>query len=111
MFGRLVVVLIDALRADFVLPVESNLNLPRMRFVEKLIVQRETISFRAKANPPTVTLPKIKVKMPVCFITAVQVLPALSECGKSEFPVNSKPYGNHMSISHMLICMLNSKFT
>ena len=53
------IILIDALRADFVLPMESDL--PRMKFVESLINLNETISFKAKANPPTVTLPRIKV--------------------------------------------------
>ena len=72
-FGRLVIILIDALRADFVLPMESDL--PRMKFVESLINLNETISFKAKANPPTVTLPRIKVN---CIILAHRSSPLRS---------------------------------
>ncbi len=64
MFDRLVFILIDALRADFVLPLEgAQHDLPRMSFTEKLIKDGKTLSFRAKANPPTVTLPRIKVRL------------------------------------------------
>ena len=59
-FDRLVFVLVDALRADFVLP-RVDSTLPRMQFVEQLIKQKETHSFIAKAHPPTVTMPRIKV--------------------------------------------------
>ena len=60
-FGRLVFVLIDALRADFVLPTSKS-SLPRMKFVSDLIEQNKTLSFLAKAHPPTVTLPRLKVR-------------------------------------------------
>ena len=59
-FDRLVIVLVDALRADFVLPV-GNPDLPRMEFVKKMVSENRTFSFLAKAHPPTVTLPRIKV--------------------------------------------------
>ena len=60
-YDRLVLVLVDALRADFVLPYGSA-GLPRMEFVAELINQNKTLSYLAKAHPPTVTMPRIKVK-------------------------------------------------
>ena len=73
-FGRLVFVLIDALRADFVLPLPwgskgtsglaDNLrsDLPsQMDYVQRLIISGEARAYLAKAHPPTVTMPRIKV--------------------------------------------------
>lgn len=60
LFGRLVLILIDALRADFVIP-ESSSKLPRMKFVGELMEKGMTHTFIAKARPPTVTMPRIKV--------------------------------------------------
>ncbi len=60
-YNRMVFILIDALRADFVLPCDGDL--PRMEFVESLINKKETHSFLAKASPPTVTMPRIKVSI------------------------------------------------
>ncbi|XP_031566161.1 GPI ethanolamine phosphate transferase 2-like [Actinia tenebrosa] len=57
LFDRLVFVLIDALRADFVF--EGT----RMQYTRKLILDNNTISFVAKAHPPTVTMPRIKALM------------------------------------------------
>ena len=59
-YGRMVFILIDALRADFVLP-DSTSNLPKMKYVSELIENHQAYSFLAKAHPPTVTLPRIKV--------------------------------------------------
>ena len=59
-YSRLVFVLIDALRADFVLPGSVH-NLPKMEFLRNKILRNESYSFIAKAHPPTVTLPRIKV--------------------------------------------------
>ena len=41
----------------------------------------------------------------------IQVPPAWSEFGQTEFPHNLKHDGNHTHVSHVLICCLNSKFT
>ncbi len=60
LYGRLVVVLIDALRVDFVIPYQHS-GLPRMKQVSKMVEDGEVLSFIAKAHPPTVTLPRIKV--------------------------------------------------
>ena len=73
-FGRLIFVLIDALRADFVLPMpwsvpgESGLadamksDLPaHMSYVRNTILSGAALAYIAKAHPPTVTMPRIKV--------------------------------------------------
>lgn len=62
-YGKFVFILIDALRADFLLPSSTNDNLPKMKFLQRKIMNNETQSFLAKAHPPTVTLPRIKVSL------------------------------------------------
>lgn len=59
-YGRLVVVLIDALRSDFVFP-DNKSNLLKMQFLSKVAATGSSLSFQAKAHPPTVTMPRIKV--------------------------------------------------
>ncbi|CAG8641938.1 6236_t:CDS:2, partial [Paraglomus occultum] len=54
-FDRLVFMLIDALRSDFVFGESSE-----MKFVQSLITNRHAIPFTALATAPTVTLPRIK---------------------------------------------------
>uniref|UniRef100_A0ABM0GTS2 GPI ethanolamine phosphate transferase 2-like n=1 Tax=Saccoglossus kowalevskii TaxID=10224 RepID=A0ABM0GTS2_SACKO len=56
-FGRLVIVLVDALRADFVFGNKADQHMP---FTSQLIKDDKTLSFIAKAHPPTVTMPRIK---------------------------------------------------
>ncbi|XP_077982034.1 GPI ethanolamine phosphate transferase 2, catalytic subunit-like [Glandiceps talaboti] len=56
-FGKLVIVLIDALRADFVFGEKAYQHMP---FTHKLIQDGKTLSFLAKAHPPTVTMPRLK---------------------------------------------------
>ena len=67
-FDKVVFIVVDALRADFVLPAVHKdarrvptQDFPQMSFVRELIDKNETISFLASARPPTVTLPRIKV--------------------------------------------------
>ena len=66
-YERLVFIVIDALRTDFVLPDVSNDGKytsciePRMSDLCRHIVDRQTASFHAVAHPPTVTMPRIKV--------------------------------------------------
>ena len=57
-FDKLVIILIDALRADFILKRENN----NMSHVTEMIRDGRGIVFDVKAHPPTVTLPRIKVK-------------------------------------------------
>ncbi|XP_041475171.1 GPI ethanolamine phosphate transferase 2-like [Lytechinus variegatus] len=56
-FGKVVIMLIDGLRSDFVLG-ERGPDL--MPFTRELIDRGETKSFVAKAHVPTVTMPRIK---------------------------------------------------
>ncbi|XP_071954427.1 GPI ethanolamine phosphate transferase 2-like isoform X2 [Antedon mediterranea] len=55
MFGRLVLVLIDAFRWDFLLGDKK-----RMIFTQQLIDSGYSLSFIAKAHSPTVTMPRVK---------------------------------------------------
>ena len=59
-YDRLVFVLIDALRSDFVLPFAKS-DLPQMKFVSGLVESGHALGLSAKAHPPTVTMPRIKV--------------------------------------------------
>jgi len=67
-YERLVFVVIDALRTDFVLPdvgsdgEYTSCSDPRMSELCRRVVDRQTASFHAVAHPPTVTLPRIKVR-------------------------------------------------
>ncbi|RNA44936.1 GPI ethanolamine phosphate transferase 2 [Brachionus plicatilis] len=58
--GRLILVLIDALRYDFIF--ESNVAKEKLRmpFVNRVIREQKAIPFKLIANPPTVTLPRLK---------------------------------------------------
>ena len=58
LFDKLVIVLIDALRADFILNGQNN----SMPHVSEMIRDGRGIVFDVKAHPPTVTLPRIKVE-------------------------------------------------
>ena len=72
--GQVVLVVIDALRADFVLPdgkmakvVKNGQKRPKMKRLHDLIIKGEdqktmVKAFVAKANSPTVTMPRIKVR-------------------------------------------------
>lgn len=54
-FERLILVVVDALRSDFLFSRNSS-----MHFVHSLIEQGSAIPFTAFSNPPTVTLPRLK---------------------------------------------------
>ncbi|XP_078809863.1 GPI ethanolamine phosphate transferase 2, catalytic subunit isoform X4 [Oryzias latipes] len=57
LFKRVVVMLVDALREDFVFGPNGPMFLPYTRHV---IERGSSLSFVAKARPPTVTMPRIK---------------------------------------------------
>ena len=70
--GQVVVVVIDALRADFVLPndvfetelgskVDHKRQRPKIEFLHDLIHKGEQVAFLSRANAPTVTMPRLKV--------------------------------------------------
>ena len=59
--GQLVILVIDALRADFVFKEEDGRqNSPRIEFLEELLKEKKAVGLIARANPPTVTLPRLK---------------------------------------------------
>ncbi len=72
--GQLCIVLIDALRTDFVLshdkifaeasvyygPIEER---PKIRYLAEAIADGRAEAVVAKGTPPTVTLPRIKVRI------------------------------------------------
>ncbi|XP_023651716.1 GPI ethanolamine phosphate transferase 2 isoform X1 [Paramormyrops kingsleyae] len=57
LFNRVVVLLIDALREDFVYGAKGRRFMP---YTRSLIERGSSLSFVAKARPPTVTMPRIK---------------------------------------------------
>lgn len=60
--GRLVLVLIDAMRYDFIYEIENGKEIIRMPFTNRLMREFKAIPFKLIANSPTVTLPRLKVK-------------------------------------------------
>ncbi|XP_072112402.1 GPI ethanolamine phosphate transferase 2 isoform X1 [Mobula birostris] len=60
LFGRVVIMLVDALREDFVFGVKGKQFMP---YTQHLVEQGSSHSFIAKAWPPTVTMPRIKAMM------------------------------------------------
>ena len=68
--GPLVIMVIDALRADFVLDVDTGPGSgKKIRYLQELLQnQTEAVGFVTRASPPTVTLPRIKVKVTNRFL-------------------------------------------
>jgi ethanolaminephosphotransferase len=56
--GRLVIMVIDALRWDFVEGAEGRMNMP---YTASLINRKKACLLTGQARPPTVTMPRIKV--------------------------------------------------
>lgn len=59
-YDRAIIVLIDALRSDFIYEREQ------MPFISRQIKEGIAASYIVKAHPPTVTLPRIKVSLDIC---------------------------------------------
>ncbi len=57
--------LVDALREDFVFGPNGRTYMP---YTRHLVERGSSLSFVAKARPPTVTMPRIKVR---CYVTQV----------------------------------------
>jgi len=55
-YNKLIIMLVDALRADFVFDAKSS-----MSHVKDLRREGKALSYIAKVHPPTVTLPRLKV--------------------------------------------------
>ncbi|XP_069781976.1 GPI ethanolamine phosphate transferase 2 isoform X3 [Narcine bancroftii] len=60
LFGRVVIMLVDALREDFVFGSKGNKFMP---YTQHLVERGSSHNFIAKAWPPTVTMPRIKAMM------------------------------------------------
>lgn len=58
LFKKVVIVLIDALRDDFVFGSKGDQFMP---YTKQVIEKGTSYSFIAEAKPPTVTMPRIKV--------------------------------------------------
>lgn len=54
-FNKVVIMVVDALRSDFVFSEDSQ-----MKFVHGLLKEGSALGFTAYSNPPTVTLPRLK---------------------------------------------------
>jgi len=63
--GRLVIMVIDGLRWDFVEGAEGRVNMP---YTASLIDGKKACLLTGKASPPTVTMPRIKVGSAVLLI-------------------------------------------
>lgn len=62
LFRKVVIVLIDALRDDFVFGSKGKQFMP---YTTQVIEKGTSYSFIAEAKPPTVTMPRIKVSFPL----------------------------------------------
>ena len=56
--GRLVVVVIDALRADFVLDPQETKERPKISWLTEALERGDGRAWVARVSPPTVTLPR-----------------------------------------------------
>lgn len=68
MFDKLVIILIDALRSDFVLKGNS------MAHLGEIMLNNGGVSFEVRAHPPTVTLPRIKVSITIWHVSILTKL-------------------------------------
>lgn len=66
--GRVVIMVIDALRWDFVEGAEGQLNMP---YTASLVAGKKACLLTGKARPPTVTMPRIKVGS--TFLTLIDI--------------------------------------
>ena len=61
--GRLVIIVIDALRADFVLDTDPPAAAGyKIDYLQQLLRGARARGFVTRASPPTVTLPRVKVR-------------------------------------------------
>jgi ethanolaminephosphotransferase len=60
LIGRLIMMLVDAMRYDFIFEIYLMNEKTRMPFANRLIRERKALPFKLNARPPTVTLPRLK---------------------------------------------------
>lgn len=80
LFKRVVIMLVDALREDFVFGPSGRMYMP---YTRHLVERGSSSSYVAKARPPTVTMPRIKVRSlsQALFV----ILPMQVVCQKTEW--------------------------
>lgn len=90
-FSRMVFMLVDAMRADFIFGNASMVKLffcvfmkTQMTFTRSLIQEGKTFHYVAQADPPTVTLPRIKALTSGSIPNFVDVLVNLGASAISE---------------------------
>lgn len=66
LFRRVVIMLVDALREDFVFGPSGRMNMP---YTRHLVERGSSNSYVARARLPTVTMPRIKVSQALFVIT------------------------------------------
>nr|CAG8499725.1 12721_t:CDS:10 [Entrophospora candida] len=93
-FDRLVLVLIDALRSDFVFGENSE-----MKFVKSLIENHYAIPYTAIATAPTVTLPRIKALTTDAILNIADSDTSSTLKNSDNWLVQMKINGNNKSIS------------
>lgn len=106
LFRKVVLVLIDALREDFVFGPKGKQFMP---YATQVIEKGTSYSFVAEAKPPTVTMPRIKVsatRFSTCLPSRITLVDA-SRC----IPVasDSKPSWTHVCISIRLFLQTSKK--
>lgn len=97
LFGKVVIVLVDALRDDFVFGPSGTRFMP---YTRNLVESGSSRSFIAKARPPTVTMPRIKVSTCTCTCVETLFLLLCSGC----FQLFSKSHFIHSPACHHLPC-------
>uniref|UniRef100_A0A8B9RHK5 Phosphatidylinositol glycan anchor biosynthesis class G n=1 Tax=Astyanax mexicanus TaxID=7994 RepID=A0A8B9RHK5_ASTMX len=101
LFKRVVIVLIDALREDFVFGPNGKRFMPYTRHI---VERGSSHSFIAKARPPTVTMPRIKVSLKMNRILFIL-------CTWTEFPFHlfifSSPANPPPSMVVKCVCALS----
>lgn len=78
LFRRVVLMVVDALREDFVFGPAGGSHMPYTRY---LVEKGSSHSFVAKARPPTVTMPRIKVRS--LYATFIHILNMLLSVAKT----------------------------
>lgn len=105
LFSKVVIVLIDALRDDFVFGPSGKRFMP---YTRNLVESGSSHSFIAKARPPTVTMPRIKVSPCTCTCVETLFLLLCSGCvqlfSKSRF-IHS-PACHHLPCSHYFVLIM-----
>ena len=106
------IVVIDALRADFVLPddvIETELGSKqkqrrhKIEYLHDLIAKDEQIAFLSRANAPTVTMPRLKVSSRTSVRTKSKPLLIEKHWKINKNSILEKKMSNRVAIRAMLL--------